>query len=97
MIGKVRTVSLALLLLGLAAGAASAQDKFKAVTTFTVIADMARNVAGDAAIVESIRSGKPYLGICLGLQVLLESSEESPGHPGMGIFRGKVKLDRMSY
>ncbi len=34
--------------------AAIAQDKFKAVTTFTVIADMARNVAGDAAIVESI-------------------------------------------
>lgn len=33
---------------------AFAQDKFKAVTTFTVIADMARNVAGDAAIVESI-------------------------------------------
>jgi manganese/iron transport system substrate-binding protein len=54
MIGKMRTVSLALLFLGLAAGGASAQDKFKAVTTFTVIADMARNVAGDAAIVESI-------------------------------------------
>ncbi|ART82463.1 iron ABC transporter substrate-binding protein [Oceanisphaera profunda] len=33
---------------------AQAADKFKAVTTFTVIADMARNVAGDAAIVESI-------------------------------------------
>ncbi|WP_333713751.1 metal ABC transporter substrate-binding protein [Yoonia sp.] len=33
---------------------AAAQDQFKAVTTFTVIADMARNVAGDAAIVESI-------------------------------------------
>ena len=33
---------------------AVAADKFKAVTTFTVIADMARNVAGDAAIVESI-------------------------------------------
>ena len=31
-----------------------AKEKFKAVTTFTVIADMARNVAGDAAIVESI-------------------------------------------
>ena len=29
-------------------------DKFKAVTTFTVIVDMARNVAGDVAIVESI-------------------------------------------
>ncbi len=35
-------------------GSAFASDKFKAVTTFTVIADMARNVAGDAAIVESI-------------------------------------------
>ncbi|MBX4867230.1 metal ABC transporter substrate-binding protein [Rhizobium bangladeshense] len=33
---------------------ASAQEKFKAVTTFTVIADIARNVAGDAAVVESI-------------------------------------------
>ncbi len=36
------------------AGPAFAADKFKAVTTFTVIADMARNVAGDVAIVESI-------------------------------------------
>jgi len=35
-------------------GSAGAADKFKAVTTFTVIADMARNVAGDAAVVESI-------------------------------------------
>lgn len=33
---------------------ATAADKFKVVTTFTVIADMARNVAGDAANIESI-------------------------------------------
>jgi manganese/iron transport system substrate-binding protein len=33
---------------------AMAKEKFKAVTTFTVIADIARNVAGDAAVVESI-------------------------------------------
>lgn len=39
---------------GLMVGGAAAQEKFKAVTTFTVIADMAKNVAGDAAIVESI-------------------------------------------
>jgi len=38
----------------LATGGMAEGDKFKAVTTFTVIADMARNVAGDAAIVESI-------------------------------------------
>jgi glutamine amidotransferase len=43
------------------------------------------------AIIDCIRSGKPYLGICLGLQVLFESSEESPGHPGLAIFKGKVR------
>ena len=42
------------LIIGLMGGSALAQEKFKAVTTFTVIADMAKNVAGDAAIVESI-------------------------------------------
>ncbi|MCO5173745.1 MAG: metal ABC transporter substrate-binding protein [Trueperaceae bacterium] len=38
----------------LGASTAFAQERFKVVTTFTVIADMARNVAGDAAVVESI-------------------------------------------
>ena len=42
------------LCLWLAAGPAVAQEKFKALTTFTVIADIAQNVAGDAATVESI-------------------------------------------
>ncbi len=40
--------------LSLLGTAVAAEEKFKAVTTFTVIADMARNVAGDAAVVESI-------------------------------------------
>ena len=54
---RLRSVALALGTLALAAASSAAQaaeDKFKAVTTFTVIADMARNVAGDAAVVESI-------------------------------------------
>ncbi len=42
------------LVASMAVTSALASEKFKAVTTFTVIADMARNVAGDAAIVESI-------------------------------------------
>jgi manganese/iron transport system substrate-binding protein len=46
-------IGLALLAL-LVAGPVVAQDKFKVVTTFTIIADIAQNVAGDAAIVESI-------------------------------------------
>lgn len=53
--GVLRAGALAGLALVLAAPtAALAAEKLKAVTTFTVIADMARNVAGDAAIVESI-------------------------------------------
>ena len=41
-------------------------------------------------IKDFIDSGRPFLGICLGLQVLFEESEESPGLPGLGIFKGKV-------
>ena len=43
-----------LMITALGASSPAVADKFKAVTTFTVIADMARNVAGDMAIVESI-------------------------------------------
>lgn len=42
------------------------------------------------AIVRSIRKGKPYLGICLGLQVLFSESEEFGRCKGLDIFRGKV-------
>ena len=38
-----------------------------------------------------IDSGRPYLGICLGMQSLFESSEEAPGEKGLGIFPGTVK------
>jgi|GEM_PF-2895731 len=37
-----------------------------------------------------ISGGNPFFGICLGYQLLFESSEESPGVPGFGIFPGKV-------
>ncbi len=52
---KIAAMALAALFIGLTNPTASlAAHKFKAVTTFTIIADMARNVAGDAAEVESI-------------------------------------------
>ncbi len=38
-----------------------------------------------------ISSGKPFMGICLGLQALFEYSEETPGVEGLGIFKGGVK------
>lgn len=44
-----------------------------------------------SVIQDMIKEGKPFLGICLGLQLLFESSEESPGVDGLGILRGKIK------
>lgn len=38
-----------------------------------------------------LRSGRPYLGICLGYQLLFESSEESPDVDGLGFFGGSVR------
>lgn len=37
-----------------------------------------------------VSAGTPFLGICLGLQLLFESSEESPGVEGLGILKGKI-------
>ncbi|MCH8741694.1 imidazole glycerol phosphate synthase subunit HisH [Patescibacteria group bacterium] len=44
----------------------------------------------DGAIQTRIHKGIPFLGICLGLQLLLEESEEAPGVKGFGVFKGKV-------
>jgi imidazole glycerol phosphate synthase glutamine amidotransferase subunit len=43
------------------------------------------------ALVECIRGGVPFLGICLGLQGLFTSSEEAPEVRGLGIFEGTVR------
>ena len=42
-------------------------------------------------IKETLASGKPFLGICLGLQLLFEGSEEAPGIQGLGFFKGQVE------
>jgi glutamine amidotransferase len=41
-------------------------------------------------LVERIAAGVPYLGICLGLQILFEESDEAPGARGLGVLRGRV-------
>lgn len=43
------------------------------------------------ALKGAITSGKPFLGICLGLQALFSASEEAPGLEGLGIFEGTVR------
>jgi len=53
----------------------------------------------DHGFVEPLRvwnqSGQPFLGICLGLQVLFEGSEESPGAEGLGVLPGVVRRFRV--
>ena len=44
----------------------------------------------DEACLETFRTGKPFLGVCVALQVFFEASEESPGVEGLGILPGKV-------
>ncbi|WP_293972914.1 imidazole glycerol phosphate synthase subunit HisH [uncultured Ruminococcus sp.] len=41
-------------------------------------------------VIEYAKSGKPFLGICLGLQLLFPKSEESPDAEGLGIFDGSI-------
>ncbi|MEM1415506.1 MAG: imidazole glycerol phosphate synthase subunit HisH [Myxococcota bacterium] len=55
--------------------------------------DGARAVEGDlgVALREAVDAGVPYLGICLGMQLLFEASEEAPGAAGLGIFAGGVR------
>lgn len=40
---------------------------------------------------EYLQSGRPFLGICLGMQVLFEGSDEAPGVAGLGYFKGQVR------
>lgn len=50
------------------------------------------NERGLAPVIhEVIAAGKPFLGICVGLQMLFEGSEEDPGIAGLGIFKGLVR------
>jgi glutamine amidotransferase len=56
------------------------------------IAGLRRDGGGlGQAILASIAAGKPYLGICLGLQILFERSEEEPGCAGLGVLPGEVR------
>ena len=59
--------------------------------------DCMKNLAATGlipTILEQVLMHKPLLGICVGLQILFESSEESPNVKGLGIFKGEIKKIR---
>jgi glutamine amidotransferase len=41
---------------------------------------------------DAVRTGKPFMGICIGMQMLYESSDEDASTSGMGVLTGKVRL-----
>ncbi len=56
--------------------------------------DCSRNLKNrglDRAIIDYLSTGRPYLGICLGMQILFESSVEEIGAKGLGVIKGKVQ------
>ena len=50
-----------------------------------------RKAGFEAPVKEWIAAGRPFFGICVGLQALYEGSEESPGVPGLGLLPGVVR------
>ena len=56
----------------------------------SVITKDAEAIRAADTVIAAAQSGKPFVGICLGLQLLFEASEESPGVAGLGVLRGNI-------
>jgi glutamine amidotransferase len=97
--GNLRSVAKALMRSGLAPevtadpGAVRAADAvvLPGVGAFADAVETLRAKGLTDAVVASIESGRPYLGLCLGLQVLFDESEEHGHTEGLGLLRGRVE------
>jgi len=97
--GNLRSVTKALEAVGAHPRLISAPAELDEVTAVVVpgvgaFGDCARNLRATGLwdpLREWIRNDRPFLGICLGYQLLFESSEETPGVEGLGVFRGEVR------
>ena len=58
---------------------------------FGAVMDNLRETGLIDVTLDAVRSGKPFLGICIGYQMMLDSSEESPGVKGLGLIPGTVR------
>ncbi|MBX7246816.1 MAG: imidazole glycerol phosphate synthase subunit HisH [Candidatus Sumerlaeaceae bacterium] len=97
--GNLQSVQKALAKLGFEATLISTPEEVKAATKLIIpgvgaFGDAMKGLAERGlvpALREAAADGKPIMGICLGMQVFFESSEESPGVEGLGYFKGTVK------
>jgi glutamine amidotransferase len=61
------------------------------VGAFGACARALRSSGLDAVALRAVREGVPFLGICVGCQLLFEGSEEDPDEPGLGVLEGSVR------
>ena len=96
--GNIKSVEKALLSLGQEVTVTAKQDEIlgadkivlPGVGAFGDAMENLRKRQLDAVIREAVEKEIPFLGICLGLQVLFEQSEEAPGVEGLGILKVKI-------
>ena len=96
-LGKLHSVEQAFLRAGAAAQicadpqaiASAERVVFPGQGAYAECAQVLQGAMGEA-LNEFIATGRPYLGICLGMQALFSSSEESEGSAGLGLFEGQV-------
>lgn len=61
------------------------------VGAFGMAMDQIRNHGVEDVIFDVVKKGTPFMGVCLGMQVLFNDSEENPGVKGLGLLEGKIK------
>jgi len=62
------------------------------VGNFGRVMEAIRDAGVDKLALDAVASGRPFLGICVGMQALFESSEEVPGVEGLGVLQGVNRL-----
>jgi glutamine amidotransferase len=96
--GNLRSVQKAIESVGSAAEVTSDPDRVERASKVILpgvgafgdaIAELSRTGLGDA-FCDAVRAGKPCLGVCLGLQLLFDVSEEDGEHQGLGLLPGRV-------
>ena len=95
--GNLRSVQKAFEFLGFAAEIVEEPERLSGATHLVLPGDAAfgdamrnlRAAGWDQAILEGIAAKKPFLGICVGLQLMFSESEEMGQHSGLGILLGK--------
>ena len=96
--GNIKSVEKALLLLGQEVKITRDKDEIlhadkvilPGVGAFGDAMGKIRQYGLEEVIKEVVKKGTPFLGICLGLQLLFESSDETPGVEGLSILKGKI-------